>query len=130
LFGLLVFFGVQNWVLYPLLALGLSALLWLPFIWSLTRTITRVTQATERIARGEFDARVPADRRDELGQLADSVNRMASRLDGHLAAQKQFLADVAHEVASPLARLRVALGLLGTAPWRAPSEQTLQDMND
>ena len=130
LFGLLGFLGVQNWVLYPLLALGVSALLWLPFIWGITRTVTRITQATERIAEGELDARIVADRRDELGQLADSVNRMAGRLGGHLAAQKQFLADVAHEVASPLARLRVALGLLAAAPQRTPSEQTLQDMND
>ena len=130
LFGLLGFLGVQNWVLYPLLALGVSALLWLPFIWGIVRTVTRITQATERIAGGELETRIVATRRDELGQLADSVNRMASRLGGHLAAQKQFLADVAHEIASPLARLRVALGLLGAAPQRTPPEQTLQDMND
>jgi two-component system sensor histidine kinase CpxA len=130
LFGLLGFLGVQKWVLYPLLALGVSALLWLPFIWSITRTVTRITHATERIAEGELDARIVADRRDELGQLADSVNRMAGRLGGHLAAQKQFLADVAHEIASPLARLRAALGLLAAAPQRTPPEQTLQDMND
>jgi two-component system sensor histidine kinase CpxA len=55
---------------------------------------------------------------------------MAGRLGGHLAAQKQFLADVAHEVASPLARLRVALGLLSASPPGTLSEQTLQDMND
>jgi two-component system sensor histidine kinase CpxA len=55
---------------------------------------------------------------------------MAERLGGHLAAQKQFLADVAHEVTSPLARLRVALGLLGAAPPGTLSEQTLKDMHD
>jgi two-component system sensor histidine kinase CpxA len=130
LFGLLGFLGVQNWVLYPLLALGLSALWWLPFVWSITHTVARITHTTERIAEGEFDARIVANRRDELGQLAQSVNRMAGRLGGHLAAQKQFLADVAHEVASPLARLRVALGLLGASPPGTLSEQTLQDMHD
>lgn len=130
LVGLLAFLGVENWVLYPLLALGLSALWWLPFVWSITRTVTRITQTTERIAEGDFDARIAADRRDELGQLARSVNSMAQRLGGHLRAQKQFLADVAHEVASPLARLRVALGLLGAAPPGTLSEQTLRDMHD
>ena len=130
LFGLLGFLGVRNWVLYPLLALGLSALWWLPFVWSITHTVARITHTTERIAEGEFDARIVANRRDELGQLAQSVNRMAGRLAGHLAAQKQFLADVAHEVASPLARLRVALGLLGASPPGTLSEQTLQDMHD
>lgn len=130
LVGLLGLLGVQNWVLYPLLALGISALWWLPFVWSITRTVTRITATTERIAEGEFNARIEAHRRDELGQLAASVNRMAQRLEGHLGAQKQFLADVAHEVASPLARLRVALGLLGAAPPGTLSEQTLKDMND
>jgi len=128
--GLLEFLGVRNWVVYPLLALGLSALWWLPFVWSLTRAVTRITQTTERIAQGDFGARIAADRRDELGRLAQSVNRMAGRLGGHVAAQKQFLADVAHEVTSPLARLRVALGLLGAAPPGSLSEQTLKDMHD
>jgi two-component system sensor histidine kinase CpxA len=130
LVNLLSFLGVQNWVLYPLLALGISALWWLPFVWNITRTVTRVTATTERIAEGDFEARIEARSRDELGQLAHSVNRMAARLGGHLAAQKQFLADVAHEVASPLARLRVELGLLGATPPGTLSEQTLRDMHD
>jgi two-component system sensor histidine kinase CpxA len=117
-------------VLFPLLALGLSAAWWLPFAWSLTRTVSTITATTERIADGRFDARVPVRRRDELGHLADAVNRMAARLEGHLAAQKQFLADVAHEVASPLARLRMALGLLQSQPAAGPPERTLADMQD
>jgi len=86
---------------------------------------------TERIAEGEFDARIVANRRDELGQLAQSVNRMAGRLAGHLAAQKQFLADVAHEVASPLAPAACCAGIIGCPRHPARlSEQTLQDMHD
>jgi two-component system sensor histidine kinase CpxA len=130
LFSLLGFLGVQNWVLYPLLALGLSALWWLPFVWNITRSVTHMTQTTARIADGDFDARIVAERRDELGQLAASVNKMAVRLGGQLAEQKQFLADVAHDITSPLARLRVALGLLGASPPGTLSEQTLQDMHD
>jgi two-component system sensor histidine kinase CpxA len=130
LVNLLSFLGVQSWVLYPLLALGISALWWLPFVWNITRTVTRITATTERIAEGDFDARIEARSHDELGQLAHSVNRMAARLGGHLAAQKRFLADVAHEVASPLARLRVELGLLGATPPGTLSEQTLRDMHD
>src|SRR5262249_54150448 len=94
LVNLLSFLGVRNWVLYPLLALGISALWWLPFVWNITRTVTRITATTERIAEGDFEARIEARSRDELGQLAHSVNRMAARLGGHLTAQKRFLADV------------------------------------
>lgn len=37
---------------------------------------------------------------------------MASRLDGYVRGQKRFLGDIAHELCSPLARLRVALGII------------------
>ena len=109
---LLRLLGVGDWALFAVLAVLGSALLWWPFIVGITRAVVAVTRATERMADGHFEARVPVDRGDELGQLAAAVNRMAQRLENQLQAQKQFVADVAHEVTSPLARLRVGLDLL------------------
>jgi len=111
--ALLGFLGVGDWVLFGVLIMGVSALLWAPFIWGISRTIIRMTEATQRIAQGRFEARVGTRRRDELGQLAGSINHMAERLEHHVEGQKQFLIDVAHEVTSPLARIQIALGLLG-----------------
>ena len=71
-----------------------------------------MTHATQRIAEGHFDVRVDARRGDELGELGQAVNSMAQRLDGLVTGQKRFLGDIAHELCSPLARLRVALGIL------------------
>ena len=113
---LLRFLGIADWVLFGLLCLLATGLLWAPFAWRLTRAITALTRATQTIAEGRFDVRVPLRRRDELGQLAESVNDMAARLERQVETQKQFVADVAHEVTAPLARLRVGLELLGTAP--------------
>jgi two-component system sensor histidine kinase CpxA len=93
-------------------AVLLSALLWVPFVRGLTRSIGELTGATERIAEGQFDIQVRARRRDELGRLGHAVNRLAGRLGGFVTGQKRFLADVAHELCSPLARLQVALGIL------------------
>ena len=59
-----------------------------------------------------FDARTNENRRDELGSLGQSINRMAARLSGFVTGQKRFLGDVAHELCSPLARIQVALGIL------------------
>jgi two-component system sensor histidine kinase CpxA len=98
-----------------LLALGsalFSIILWLPLLRGMTRSIRQMTDATERIARGHFDVRVPARRHDELGVLAEAINRMGLRLDGLIKGQTRFLGDVAHELCSPLARLQMALGII------------------
>lgn len=126
---LLRFLGVTEWLLFALLVIVLSALLWWPFIWGITRTVVRVTDATRAIAAGRFETRVVTRRRDELGRLAASVNRMAERLQNYVNGQKQFLADVAHEVTSPLARMQMGLGILeGRLDERA--QRTLQDVQE
>lgn len=56
--------------------------------------------------------RVTDQRRDELGQLGETINHMAERLEGLVTGQKRFLGDIAHELCSPLAKLRVALGII------------------
>ncbi len=110
--GLLLHAG--PWLAVAVGALVLSVLFWLPLIGSITRSLNRLTRATERIAEGHFDTRVALDRRDELGHLGVSVNRMAERLDTLVNGQKRFLGDVAHELGSPLGRLQVATEILET----------------
>jgi two-component system sensor histidine kinase CpxA len=90
----------------------LSVLFWLPLVRGITRSLGQLTRATEQIAEGKFETRVTANRRDEIGKLGESVNRMATRLDAHMNGQKRFLGDVAHELCSPLARLQMATGIL------------------
>lgn len=101
----------------PWLAIGtsaflLSVLFWLPLVSSITRALKRLSTATERIAEGQFETRVELSRRDELGVLGSSVNRMAERLDTLVNGQKRFLGDVAHELGSPIGRLQVATEIL------------------
>ncbi|MDF3130484.1 HAMP domain-containing sensor histidine kinase [Kiritimatiellaeota bacterium B1221] len=93
-------------------AVGLSMLLWLPFVRGITRSVGHMTRASRQIAEGNFAVRVPDTRRDELGELGGSINQMAVRLEALVGGQKRFLGDVAHELCSPLARLRMALGIL------------------
>src|ERR1051326_2185029 len=107
-----LFVDVTPWLFTALGAVVLSALLWLPFVHGFTRSISELTGATERIAEGQFDVQVKANRGDELGRLANAVNRLAARLAGFVTGQKRFLGDVAHEFCSPLARLQTALGIL------------------
>jgi two-component system sensor histidine kinase CpxA len=107
-----LFFDVRPWVTIGLAGFALSALLWFPVLRGINRSIAHITQATKQIAEGRFDTRVEEGRRDELGDLGKAVNQMAGRLAGLVAGQKRFLGDVAHELCSPLAKLRVSLGIL------------------
>jgi two-component system sensor histidine kinase CpxA len=107
-----LFFAVGPLIIVGLAAVALSALLWFPLVRGINRSIAQMTQATRQIAEGRFETRVAEGRRDELGDLGRSVNQMAARLAGLVAGQKRFLGDVAHELCSPLAKLRVSLGIL------------------
>lgn len=89
---------------------------------SITRPIRSLQQASKRLAAGELDTRVAhamGNRRDEIADLGQDFNLMAERLQSLLVHQKQLLSDVSHELRSPLARLKVALGLAQKHPSNA-----------
>jgi two-component system sensor histidine kinase CpxA len=86
--------------------------------WWLSRSITDPVRAlgstTRELTAGDLNARVDAwvtGRRDELGSLGRDFDAMAGRLQELLRGREQLLRDLSHELRSPLARMRVALGL-------------------
>jgi len=107
-----LFFDLTPWLGAGLGAILISVLLWWPLVRDINRAIAQLTAAANKIAQGRFDVRVDDRRRDELGSLGQALNQMAARLHDLVAGQKRFLGDVAHELCSPLAKLRVALGIL------------------
>ncbi len=107
-----LFFEVAPWLGMGAGAVLFSVLLWFPLVRDMNRSIAQLTSAANRIAEGRFDVRVDQRRRDELGALGQAINQMAARLNDLVAGQKRFLGDVAHELCSPLAKLRVSLGIL------------------
>jgi two-component system sensor histidine kinase CpxA len=129
MWSLLHLLNLQSWVLAATAVLVLSVLFWLPLVRGITQSVGQLTNATEQIAEGRFETRVKTRRRDELGKLGESVNRMATRLDAHMNGQKRFLGDVAHELCSPLARLQMATGILSE---QAPPtlEETVADVRE
>jgi two-component system sensor histidine kinase CpxA len=124
-----LFLDLTPWAVVGFAALLGSMLFWIPLVRGITRSISQITAATARIAEGQFEARVPAERRDELGVLAQAINRMAARLEGFVGGQKRFLGDIAHELCSPLARLQLALGILDERV-DAPQRSYVQDVRE
>ena len=100
------------WLGAGLFVLLFSLLWWWPMVRHLTRPLKEMDQAAGAIARGEFEIALNEKRGDEIGRLNRSLNRMARRLEELVVGQKRFLSDVAHELCSPLARLRMGLSLL------------------
>ncbi|MBV9671130.1 MAG: HAMP domain-containing protein [Acidobacteriales bacterium] len=78
----------------------------------LTRPVDDLRRAAQSIAQGDLTARAAArSGNDQISQLVTDFNRMADRLQATMAAQKQMVSDISHELRSPLARLTVALEL-------------------
>jgi signal transduction histidine kinase len=79
----------------------------------LTRRWSALRLGVEGSGAGDLRARVPVEGRDEVAALATSFNRAADRIEALVGAQRTLLASASHELRSPLARIRVALELMG-----------------
>jgi signal transduction histidine kinase len=101
------------WFITPdhLFIMGAAVLLCYWFAMHLTSPVRALQKAVERFGRGDLTSRVGSTRRDELGQLARTFDRMAERIETLLAAERRLLLDISHELRSPLARLGVAVEL-------------------
>jgi len=71
----------------------------------LSGPIARLAAASRRIADGRYAERVPVASADEIGELAESFNRMAGSLESTERRRLQLVGDVAHELRTPLATL-------------------------
>ncbi|MGR8008314.1 HAMP domain-containing sensor histidine kinase [Streptomyces hypolithicus] len=77
---------------------------------NLTSPLGEMTTVAKAIAHGDYTRRVSgADRRDELGDLAATVNRMADDLEAVDRHRKELVANVSHELRTPIAGLRAVL---------------------
>ncbi|HEU4783403.1 MAG TPA: HAMP domain-containing sensor histidine kinase [Ktedonobacterales bacterium] len=101
-------------------ALLVGILIGSPLIGRLLRPLTRISRASKRIASGDLSYRVGLpERTDEIGQLANSFDEMAERIEQAFTAQqaseermRMFIADASHELRTPLTAIRGYLDLL------------------
>ena len=84
--------------------------------------VRRLTRATQRIARGDFDARIAVKSADELRRLVDAFNSMAAELKAQrgelerthrLEAWAEMARQVAHEIKNPLTPIQLSAEHIG-----------------
>lgn len=111
IFGLLLMIGVT----YAFQLAQLRPLRWL-------RT------GVDAVSKGDFTARVPVVRQDEIGRVALAFNQMTQRIEAMISDRERLLGDVSHELRSPLARIKVALELLPASDKRDTIAKDVREM--
>jgi signal transduction histidine kinase len=94
----------------------------------LLRPLKWLRSGVEAVSQGDFSTRVPVVRNDEIGKVARAFNQMTGRVQEMMDDRERLLADVSHELRSPLARIKVALELLPEGEKRESISQDVREM--
>ena len=86
-----------------------AAIISLVLTMNITGPIRKLGRGTRSLISGEFKTRVSIQNRDELGKLSRDFNILAKTLDKNSESQKQWLADISHELRTPIAILKSEL---------------------
>lgn len=79
------------------------------------KPILNLTEATQEVAKGNFDVRVNINSRDEIGILTKNFNRMTKKLKNIEYLRKDFITNVSHEFKTPIASIQGFAKLLNSS---------------
>ncbi len=96
-----------------IVGLGLLALTlgYLTVQW-LFKPIRAIRTGARHIGRGNFDHRIKNIRKDQLGDLAQAINKLAGDVEDMLNAKRALLLGISHELRTPLSRMRLGIEFL------------------
>ncbi|MDP9185370.1 MAG: HAMP domain-containing histidine kinase, partial [Actinomycetota bacterium] len=122
---------LQSMLRWLLLAGGVAALIALVIARWLARGMTQplrdMAAAARRMEVGDYTGRVHTRSRDEVGQLAAAFNRMSAELEVLERSRRDLVANVSHELKTPITAIRAHLENLADGVER-PDRETLQVM--
>jgi signal transduction histidine kinase len=101
----------RQFFLSPLCQAGLAAFLVavLLMVWlnrSVTRPLKNMAQASEAMAAGNYDQQVPVQGPEEVQRVASSFNEMAAQVKKANLSQRDFVANVSHDLKTPLTSIQ------------------------
>jgi two-component system, OmpR family, sensor histidine kinase BaeS len=110
--------------LFFFVTIGLIFSFWISGV--LTLPLKKLTAAIERVAQGDLNVKVPVDTKDEYGKVAQTFNVMTLRLHEAEEARRRLVADVAHELRTPLSVMQLKLENYQQAGHPVPPEMLLR----
>ncbi len=93
----------------------------------LLRPVRDIQAGVRKMGKGELDQRILIRSDDDLGELAGSINTMASDIEQMLDAKRQLLLGISHELRSPITRAKISTELLEPGATR---DRIAEDLNE
>ena len=84
----------------------ISTLIALPVARLMVKPVIALRQATSDLADGKYETRIAINSHDEIGELSQDFNHLAEALKRNLSARQQWIADISHELRTPIAILQ------------------------
>ncbi len=94
----------------------------------LIKPVQDIEQGVAHFAKGKLSYRIPVRRGDDLGKLTEKINEMASRIEQMLAAKRQLLLAISHELRTPMTRINIALNLPDSTQNREKMKHSIAEM--
>jgi signal transduction histidine kinase len=73
---------------------------------SISGPLARITEASQRMAQGDYDVHIPISGQDEVGRLSEAFNAMAREVSSSQRMMRDLLANVSHELKTPLTSIQ------------------------
>jgi signal transduction histidine kinase len=117
----------RNLLIAGAIALGIMTVVAVLLGWVIAgralRPLRAITAATRRISADNLHERLTlTGPRDELTELAETIDGLLARLEGAFAAQRRFVANASHELRTPLTTMRASVDVAVAKPGPVPPQ--------